>query len=198
MTQKDRILVLRAFKHGESDLIVHGLNPLGARLSFFVRGGAKSQKRFPGGILEPTHYLDVSFRPGRGDEGDPLHSLQEATLLREFPKLRTDYSRLEAALHILKLVHRLSQHGVIDSPDLFNLTGNALASIETSSDLGKLKIHFEIKILASQGVLPSEPRFQPFLHAALQHCDDVKVNSDDRRWLEAQAHAHLEQYMGTW
>lgn len=196
MTHKEKILVLRLFKHGESDLIVHGINMLGARMGFFAKGGAKSRKRFPGGILEPTHYLEVTYRQGNSNDGDPLHSLLEAQLIREFPKLRTDYGRLECALHLLKLVHKLSQQGVVDSPDLFNLLGNTLAAAETSSDLEKLKVHFELKLLAGQGILPGEPLFQNWLNASISQHEQIPVQKDERRWVEEQVHSHLRQYLG--
>jgi DNA repair protein RecO (recombination protein O) len=195
MTQKERILVLKTFKHSESDLIVHGLNPLGARMGFFARGGLKSRKRFAGGILEPTHYIEVTYKIGRSDDEDPLHSLLEAQLIREFSKLRSDYQRLETALYLLRLVHKLSQQGVVDSPDLFNLLGNALASAETSADLGKLKTHFEMKLLASQGVLPSQG-FEAWLSHGLSQHERIQSSGDQRRWVEAQVHAHLKLYLG--
>ncbi len=197
MIHKERILVLKLFKHGESDLIVHGLNPLGARINFFARGGAKSKKRFPGGILEPTHYLEVTYRQGSNSDGDPLHTLQEAQLLREFPKLRTDYKRLETALNWLKLVHKMSQQGVIDSPDLFNLIGNALAAAETSNDIDKLKVHFELKLLASQGILPPEPEFQSWLGAGIAQHEQIASKGEDRRRVAEQVHDHLRHYLGT-
>lgn len=197
MSAKEKILVLRLFKHGESDLIVHGLNALGARMGFFAKGGAKSKKRFGGGILEPTHYLEVSYRPGSSNDGDPLHTLLEAQLLREFPGLLTDYNRMETWLHLLKLVHKLSQQGVIDSPDLFNLLGNALAATETSQDLEKLKVHFELKLLASQGILPSEPQFANWLSASIAQHEQIPSARQDRIFVEEQVHAHLRQYLGS-
>src|SRR6185312_11274369 len=105
-------------------------------------------------VLEPTHYVEATYkpRPENGDQ-DPLHLLLEARLVREFPKLRTDYMRLEAALYMLQVVHKLGQQGVVDSPDLFNLLGNALQAAETSQHLENLKLQFELKLLAAQGVL---------------------------------------------
>ncbi len=52
MTEQQKILVLRTYKHGESDLIVHALNSLGASMSFIAKGGLKSRKRFAGGVEE--------------------------------------------------------------------------------------------------------------------------------------------------
>ncbi|MGE0527592.1 MAG: DNA repair protein RecO [Bdellovibrionales bacterium] len=197
MIQKEKIIVLRTFKHGEADLIVHGLNPLGARMNFFARGGLKSRKRFAGGVLEPTHYIDISYKVSASNESDPLHSLLEAQIIREFPGLRTDYARLDAALYFLKLVHKLGQQGVVDSPDLFNLLGNALTAAETSGDLEKLKTHFELKLLSAQGVLPADSPFQSWLQTTLAKHESVICESGTRRWVQEQVYSHLHQYIGS-
>ncbi len=197
-SKSEKILVLRTFKYSESDLVVHGLNSLGARINFLAKGGLRSRKRFAGGVLEPTHYIEVTYKvsPMTGDT-DPLHTLLEATLLREFPKLRSDYARIEAALYMLRIVHKLGQQGVVDSPDLFNLLGNALQAAETSSHLENLKLQFELKVLAAQGVLPIEENFRPWLSASLAGHDQLHSEGAERQWLIAQAHSHLRHYLGT-
>ncbi len=196
MTQKERIIVLKTYKHGESDLILHGLNPLGARMGFFARGALKSRKRFVGGILEPTHYIEVTFKVNNSSDVDPLHSLLEARLLREFSGLRSDYSRLEVSLYWLKVVHKLGQQGVVDSPELFNLLGNALAIAESSNELQKLRLHFELKLLASQGVLPVEEDFLPWLRLPLARHEEIVSEGKMRRRVEAHVHEILHQYLG--
>jgi DNA repair protein RecO (recombination protein O) len=197
VTLKEKILVLKKFKYGEADVVVHGLNPLGARMNFFARGGMKSRKRFAGGILEPTHYIEVTYKVGSGNDGDPLHTLLEAHLVREFPKLRTDYERLSGALYILSLVHKLGQQGVVDSPELFNLLGNALAAAEESTNLANLKLQFELKLLAAQGVLPHDEAFSPWLQSTLANHGQLQVDSQQKQRLIHEAHAHLRQYLGT-
>lgn len=196
MTEKEKILVLKTFKHGESDIIVHALNPRGARMNFFARGAMKSRKRFAGGLLEATHYLDVTYKVGRLSDADPLHTLLEAQMIRDFPKLRTDYDRLDAALYLLKIVHKLSQQGVDDSPELFNLLGNALQAAETSGSLEKLKVHFELKLLAAQGVLPGEESFNEWLMTSLAQHEKIGIEGDAWRWLQQQTHDHLRHYLG--
>lgn len=196
MIHKEKILVLKTFKHGESDIIVHALNPRGARMNFFARGAHKSRKRFAGGLLEATHYLEVIYKAGPTIDGDPLHTLQEAQMIRDFPKLRTDYGRLDAALYLLKIVHKLSQQGVVDSPELFNLLGNALNAAETSNNLEKLKVHFELKLLAAQGVLPGEESFNEWLMTSLAQHEKIGVEGEAWRWLQQQTHDHLRHYLG--
>lgn len=197
MTLKEKIIVLRTFKYGESDLVIHGLNSLGARISFLAKGAMRSKKRFAGGILEPTHYLEVGYQLRRSNDSDPMHLLLEANLVREFPKLRTDYARLEAALYMLQVVHKIGQQGVVDSPDLFNLLGNALQAAETSLQLETLKLQFELKLLAAQGVLPGEAAFNPWLKLNLSQHEQIKSEGQERQWILTQAHAHLRHYLGT-
>ena len=196
MSLKEKIIVLRTIKHGESDIIVHGINPLGARMNFFARGGFKSKKRFAGGILEPTHYIEVSYKPGPAADEDPLHTLLEASMIREFAKLRTDYNRLDAALHLVKVVHKLSQQGVVDAPELFNLLGNALAAAETSGNLERLKVHFELKLLAAQGVLPHDDHYANWLRAPLNQHERVNSQGEEWRMVQQQTHDHLRHYLG--
>lgn len=196
MIHKERVFILKVFKHSESDLIVHALNSSGARMNFFARGALKSRKRFAGGILEPTHYLEVSYKEGSSNDGDPLHSLLEAQLIREFVKLRTDYQRLETALYFLKVVHKLSQPGMVDAQDLFNLLGNALAAAEVSNDLAKLKLHFELKLLLTQGSLPSSDDLHPWLNTILGQHEMINIADSERRFLESRVHSHLQQYLG--
>jgi DNA repair protein RecO (recombination protein O) len=196
VNHKDRILVLRIHKHGESDLIIHGLNPQGAKISFFARGALKSRKRFAGGILEPTHFIEVTYKAKYSDDADPLHSLLEASLIRDFPKLRTDYSRIEAALYLLKLVQKLGQQGTVDSPDLFNLLGNALQVIETAADLESVKLQFELKLLNGQGILPPDDLLTPWLEPSLSQNSSIKASSEQRQRASARAHEYLRQYLG--
>ena len=196
MILREKILILRTIKYAEADLIVHGLNAAGARVNFLARGARKSKRRFPGGLLEPTHYVEVVYRPSPRADADPLHTLNEAHLIREFPGLRTDYARIEAALHLLKLVHRLGQQGTVDSPELFNLLGNALGAAETSVDLDKLRLHFQLKLLAGQGVLPHEDLFLPFLNTSLADHARVPCEGPTRALVTTLVHDHWRQYLG--
>lgn len=166
MTQgKDRFIILKKIKYSEADLIIHGLSTRGEKLAFIARGALKSKKRFGGGVLEPTHFVTFTYK--QASESGQLNVLQEATLMNDFPGLRTDYDRLETALHILECVSKVSQEGDKDSEFLFNLLGHALKSLETASDILVLKMHFYLKFLLQQGVVNAEPWMAPFLKTNL-------------------------------
>lgn len=139
-------------------------------MSFIARGALKSRKRFGGGILEPLHFVQFTYQQGK--EGK-LHTLKEATLLKDFAGLRSDYDRLEFGLKILEAVGKVSQEGDSTSEFLFNLLGNTLTALETAKDLEALKLQFWLKFLMQQGVLTPEPWMTPFLKAHISENEKV-------------------------
>ena len=62
---KDKVIVLKQNKFGESDLIIRTLNTQGALISFIAKGALKSKKRFSGGMLEPTSFIGVEYKKPR-------------------------------------------------------------------------------------------------------------------------------------
>lgn len=153
---KDRIFILRTIKCAESDLIVHGLSGQVGRLNFIAKGAMRSKRRFGGGVLEPTHFVDVLYKRKDEQIEAPLHFLEEAQLLNGFESLRVNYDRLQTAFYLMQLVSKVSQENDLYGQELFNLTGNTLRALETSEQPELLKTHFEMKLLACQGVLPPD------------------------------------------
>ena len=137
-----------------------------------ARGALRSKKRFGGGVLEPTHFVSFTYKEAREEEG--LHTLQEATLINDFPGLRTNYDRLELALHIIECVNKVSQAGDVNSEFLFNLLGHTLKAVETSEDLLILKMHFYLKFLLQQGVVDPESWMAPFLKTNIADSNSLK------------------------
>jgi DNA repair protein RecO (recombination protein O) len=192
MLKKERVIVLRLIKNGESDLVVQVLNRKGARISFFAKAGLKSRKRFGGGVLEPTHYIEASYKERANDQ---LHTLLEAQLVQGFVGLRADYDRLQTALYFLKVTSKLSQDGAVDSQDMFDLLGNALKAAEFTKDVRKLKLHFEIKVLGNQGVLPFLLNAEQWMQKSLKdHCE-LELDKPEMRQLEWEIHHRLESYL---
>ena len=150
---KDKVIILKQSLFGESDFIVRALNQRGALISFIAKGAVKSCKRFTGGILEPGHFIGVEYKHSRSSS---LHFLRQAWFLKRFDEIRKNYDHLKMALHFLSLVEKISQEGMEESPDLFNLLGNGLGALETSRHLSALQFVFEFRLLLSQGVLPEE------------------------------------------
>jgi hypothetical protein len=126
MLRSEKVFILRAVKYGEADLIVTGLDSVGSKHTFLARAALRSRKRFGGGVLEPTHYVNITFDDKAQLRPGGLNTLKEAQLLEEFPGIRLSYERLNTALEITAMVSSLAREGVDDHESLFNLYGNTL------------------------------------------------------------------------
>lgn len=167
----DRVIVLTKRRYSEADLIITGLNPQGSKLDFIAKSALKSRRRFGGGILDPFCYIKVLYTPPKKGYTSELNFLQEAELISDFPRLRTSWERLELGFYFLKLLEKASHHNTLDSHGLFDLLGNTLKNLETTAELGKLQLHFEIKLLAQNGTLPVEYQSSPLLGLPINdHC----------------------------
>jgi DNA repair protein RecO (recombination protein O) len=192
--EKTKALILRATKYSEADLILQVLTVSGERLSLLARGALKSKKRFGGGVLEPTHYVEISIR--RAFTEDRLSILEEATLLEDFKGIRQDYDRLEAAFYVLEVLGKVSQEGDVLSDGLFDLAGNALRSLQEAKDLKIFLLHFGLKILNQQGMLEPENWMQPFLKTPLAHHKSIPGDIDPQKnlhwnWVEDRLREYL-------
>lgn len=192
MQAKNKVFILRKTRYGDNDLILNCLTPDGARLSLFARGALRSKKRFGGGVLEPTHYVHVLY----DDKGsEKLATLKEATLIQDFAGLRSDYARIEAGLYFVKLVAEVVKEGEIDSSEVFNLLGNTLKAAETSANLDHLRTHFEVKLLASQGVLPHELEEQTLLALPISSHATATLDEGDWARLRGRVKRVLNEYI---
>ncbi len=167
-----KIIILKKIKYSESDLILHGISAEGEKIGFMAKGALKSKKRFGGGVLEPTHYVELTYKETKTVGG--LRWPQEAQLIRDFQDVRSSYDKIDFAWSMVECVYYISQEGDKHSPALFNLLGNALSTLETVENLELLKMHFYLKLLYQQGVVPSELWMTAFLKAAMSEGFSLK------------------------
>ena len=191
MLLRDQIIVLKNQAFSESDLIVRGLNSKGCQLSFIAKGALKSKKRFSGGVLDPTSYIELEYRPSKKS----LHKLQQAWFLEDFSGLRKDYNRLNLALYFLKVIYEVSQEGTEDSEELFHLLGNALTELQSSPCLDSLKIFFQVKFLFLQGVLPETYFSSEILKRNLKHHKDFKIDNETKKGYLNTIDQNLKHYL---
>ncbi len=174
----EKFLILKKTKYAESDLIIHALSALGAKKSFMAKGALNSKKRFSGGVLEPMHYVQFTYRPARTEEG--LNYLNEASIIEDFKNIRTDFDKIDFALNIMNCAFHVSQEGAFDSHFLFNLVGHALKFLNTSNpdQLITFKLHFYLKLLYQQGVISIDPWMSLFLKTNLSDSGLLNNNPD--------------------
>ncbi|MFN7263041.1 MAG: DNA repair protein RecO [Pseudobdellovibrionaceae bacterium] len=185
-------IVLKKTKYKEADLILQVLLSQGTKLSFLARGAMKSKKRFGGGILEPTHYIQMTV--SLSSSPDRMGVIEEAVLLSGFDWLRLDYDKLETALWMLDSVNKISVEGETENADLFNILGNSFKGLQHGSQMLSSRIQFGLKMLHSQGVLEVEDWMKDYLTVSLAEQNrlpppDTQTHSR-LNWIEAQ----LSQY----
>ena len=174
--KQDKFIILKKIKYGEADLIIHALGSDGARSSFMARSALKSKKRFGGGILEPLHFVNFSYRDT--NDSEKLKTLTEASLIEDFKDIRSSYEKLELALFVLNCVSHVSLEGDQNSEVLFNLTGHSLRAISKTENVDILKLHFCLKFLYQQGVVSFENWMGPFLKASMSESGELVRDQD--------------------
>jgi DNA repair protein RecO (recombination protein O) len=192
----ERLIILRTLKHSEADLIIHALSAKRGRINLIAKGALKSKRRFVGGVLEPTHFIEASIALKPESREGALHFLEEAQLLQGFEKIRSDYDKLNLAFYFLQVISKVAQEEDPESQKLFDLLGNSLKALEASSRLDLLKTLFEIKVLLIQGVIPEDlPNVDLFQFSMKEH-EKAKVDGEDFRRLKHQVQAALRGYLG--
>lgn len=194
-SRSDRVIILKKIKHGESNLILHVLDSRGMRLNLIAKGALRSRKRFGGGILEPTHHVQITYHVSEKHNEESLHVLLEASLLHDFSGLRVHFERLELALYFLKLITKVTQLGQTESKALFDLLGNGLKAAEVSTQLDLLRTHFELKLLKQQGVLPSEVLGAEWSRTSLHQHGDPQVLPGDLNSVRLHLRSALREYL---
>ena len=190
---KTKVIVLKRTLFQEADLIVRTLDQKGGALSVIAKGAAKSQKRFSGGVLEPGQCIGVEYKLSKRSS---LHQLRQAWFIKRFEQIRTDYDRLKMALYFLDLINKISQEGVVDCPELFNLLGNSLQALETSNDLEALKTVFEFRLLWIQGILPEKLQVQTqWLNTTVAEHKKLIQHKPDFKDVAPAIHSAVEQYI---
>lgn len=185
MQVKERVFVLKSHKFGEADLIVHTLNSQGSRIQLFAKSALKSKKRFGPGVFEPTHYIEVVYQKRKSESFEsPLFHVQESRLIKDFSGLRSDYDKLDLALHIIKLIEKISKEGDENSRALFDLLGNALQCLEISKDLENFKILVELKLLYTQGILSVDALIAKCLNKNISQHHELDLSESEKKQLK--------------
>ncbi|MCE3008999.1 MAG: DNA repair protein RecO [Proteobacteria bacterium] len=188
-------IVLRKTKYKEADLILQILLSQGTKMSFLARGALRSKKRFGGGILEPTHYIQMTVSVPSAQER--MGVIEEAHLIAGFDWLRLDYDKLETALWMLETVNKISVEGETESADLFNILGNSFRGLQHGSQMLSSRIQFGLKVLHSQGVLEVESWMKDYLSVSLieqSHLPAPDTQTLARfHWIESQLSQYAQQ-----
>lgn len=137
---------MRIHDFGESDLLVSFFTPDRGRLKGVAKGGRKSRRRFAN-CLDLFCLASLEYEMKK--KGD-LHFLHSGRLINAFPKVRSDFSSLSLASHMVELTEILFPLGVVDR-EMFDLLENSFHVLDSSAGKDVLAIFFDAKAMALGG-----------------------------------------------
>lgn len=190
--QTAKAIILKKNKYSESDLIVQFITQSGEKFSAIARGALRSKKRFAGGILEPTHYIEVHFKKSQDHK---LSVLLEAQMIDDFHKIRQSYDHIQLALHFVECVQKVSQEGDSGSANLYNLLGHSLKTLQEIKNLRRFRLHFHVKFLHQQGILETEPWMFDFIKTSIMQSDEIKITESDLAKYGKFSEEHVRNYL---
>jgi len=162
-------IILRRVDYGDYDLILSFLTSDRGKISAIAKSAKKSTKRFAG-VLEQFSILQIVCSTGRRSS---LPILQEALLIKPFPRIRADIEKTAYASYWSELIDSWSEEGQQQN-DLFRLFRHVLVQLDQSGmPPAVLSILFQLRFLRISG-------FRPNLNgcvACRRELDQIKRNT---------------------
>jgi DNA repair protein RecO (recombination protein O) len=147
-------VVLRSFRFGEADRVLHLYTLDRGRVGAVAKGVRKTTSRF-GGRLEPFSHVELVLHHGRGE----LDTVTGASLVRAHDRARTDPYRLQVGLIGLEAMLRLYTEQEANERAFTALTRfldalDDLTQRSTRPAVDPLALAFQLKLLWLSGYLP--------------------------------------------
>jgi DNA repair protein RecO (recombination protein O) len=148
-------VVLRSFRLGEADRILHIYTQDRGRVGAVAKGVRKTKSRF-GARLEPFSHVELVLHQGRGE----LETVTGASLVHSHDRIRTDPYRLQAGMIGLEAMLRLFPEQEPNEKAFTALTRflEALDDVParpgTRAALDPVVLSFQLKLLWVSGYTP--------------------------------------------
>jgi DNA repair protein RecO (recombination protein O) len=126
-TYRDQGIVLRTYKLGETDRILHLLTQGRGKVRAVAKGVRRPGSRF-GGRLEPYGHVDLQLYEGRS-----LDVVNQAELIAAHPAIRADYALSACASVMVELADAVAQEGERDNA-LFLLLRAGLQALDAQPE----------------------------------------------------------------
>jgi DNA repair protein RecO (recombination protein O) len=143
---RDKAVVIRAIKLGESDRILTLLTEAHGKVRAVAKGIRKTSSRF-GARLEPTTHVAVQMYEGR-----ELDTITQAEAIDHFGQVRTDLHRWGRATTMLEAAEHIAQERE-PNVALYRMVVGALRSLD-SEDSPLVLAGFLWKLLSLEGYHP--------------------------------------------
>jgi DNA repair protein RecO (recombination protein O) len=153
-TYTTEAVVLRSFRFGEADRVLHLYTLDRGRVGAVAKGVRKTKSRF-GARLEPLSHVELVLHHGRGE----LDTVTGASLIRSHDRSRVDPSRLPVGLIGLEAMLRLFTEQEANER-AFTALSRFLDALDDApaprgrAALDPLALAFQLKLLWLSGYLP--------------------------------------------
>ena len=144
----DEALVLGTVDYADADRLVTLFTRERGKLTAFAAGARKSRRRFAG-ALEPCTWLKAQLVERHGT----TLRLDGVDVVRGFPGLRSNLSRIGRALYVVELCRELLREQE-PHPELFDLTVHWLGQLEEGAAGPTSLLAFELEALSLAGLRP--------------------------------------------
>jgi DNA repair protein RecO (recombination protein O) len=147
---KTEAIVLRSFRFGEADRVLHLYTPQRGRVSAIAKGVRRAKSRF-GGRLEPFFRLDLVLYEGRSE----LLTVTSVETVAAYPRLREDAGALDGAARACEAVARVFDDGD-PHRGVYHLLANELALLDHEPQRAgrSNSLAFRLKLLLAAGFAP--------------------------------------------
>ncbi len=147
---KTEAVVLRTFRYGEADRILHLYTAERGRVNAIAKGVRRVKSRF-GGRLEPLFRINLVLHEGRGE----LCTVTQAETVAAHPALRERRESLDRASQACDAVLRLLDSEEPNRP-AYNLLCRELQLLDTDAEAATRShaLAFRIKLLLAAGFAP--------------------------------------------
>ncbi|HJU48986.1 MAG TPA: DNA repair protein RecO [Gaiellaceae bacterium] len=148
-------VVLRSFRLGEADRVLHLYTQEHGRVGAVAKGVRKTKSRF-GGRLEPLSHVELTLHQGRGE----LQTVTGASLVRSHDRARSEPYRLRVGLVGLEAMLRLfteqerNERAFLALTRFLDALDDAPSRAPARPSLDPLALAFQLKLLWLSGYLP--------------------------------------------
>ncbi len=148
-------VVLRSFRLGEADRILHVYTQDRGRVGAVAKGVRKTKSRF-GGRLEPFSHVELVLHQGRGD----LDTVTGASLVRSHDRIRSEPYRLQVGMIGLEAMLKLFTEQEANEKAFTALTrfldalDDAPLQRGSRAALDPVVLSFQLKLLWISGYMP--------------------------------------------
>ncbi len=148
-------MVLRTFRLGEADRVLHLYTAEHGRVGAVAKGVRRTRSRL-GGRLEPFSHVELMLHRGRGE----LHTVTGASLVRPHDRIRSDSYRLGVGLIGLEAMLRLftqeerNERAFLALTRFLDALDDAPRLTPRRPALDPVVLSFQLKLLWVSGYLP--------------------------------------------